>query len=202
MMDRHLIYPPGYLENEERKRSSKPSKPVIPVEGTTIMLDTPEAIEKWIGERKKQFPSAANLAEKERVQEEKRARGELPLDPQFGGKKRRSSNWHQDNNTRDRTYQTPKKPRLSSDADVSDEEEDVNGDEAPECVSSKISTQQPPSKLLLQPRLDKKKVEPKPKHNNNQFQQPNLMAKVGCIPAGFVINTPDYSSSTMRSGKV
>ncbi|TIC00528.1 NADH-ubiquinone oxidoreductase [Wallemia mellicola] len=174
MMDRHLIYPPGYLENEARKKASKPPKPTVPVEGTNIMLDTPEAIEKWILERKKRFPSAANIAEKQKEKEDKIARGEIPLDPKFTGKNKRSTNWHND----DKKRNTTKKPRLHISEETNLSEQEQDDDQAPESASSKIPTRMPPSKLLSQPRIERKKLEPRQKAANNQFQQPNLMAKL------------------------
>ncbi|TIB64232.1 hypothetical protein E3P78_01305 [Wallemia ichthyophaga] len=178
MMDRHLIYPPGFLENEERKRASKPAKPIVPVEGTNIMLDTPEAINDWIAERKSRFPSAANLAEKERVREDKKARGELPLHPKFGGSLKGSSN-HKASQAF-QPSQIPKK-RVIEEADDNDgaTNDADDADDAPESVSSKIPPSHPPkpSHLLSQPRLYKNHTDSKPKHKN-QFEQPNLMAKL------------------------
>ncbi|THH18406.1 hypothetical protein EW146_g2570 [Bondarzewia mesenterica] len=60
MMDRHLIYPPGW--DKRRRRSdwdadpSLKGKPVL-IQGTSISLDTPEALEKWIEERKRRWPT-------------------------------------------------------------------------------------------------------------------------------------------------
>ncbi|KAH9064308.1 hypothetical protein EDB87DRAFT_1400587 [Lactarius vividus] len=80
MMDRHLIYPPGW---HARKRQSDwdadPSlkgRPV-PIMGTSITLNTPEEVEAWIAERKRHWPSAARVAEKKRKLEEAIAAGGL-----------------------------------------------------------------------------------------------------------------------------
>ncbi|KAH8998881.1 hypothetical protein EDB86DRAFT_2828409 [Lactarius hatsudake] len=80
MMDRHLIYPPGW---HARKRQSDwdadPSlkgRPV-PIMGTSITLTTPEEVEAWIAERKRHWPSAARVAEKKRKLEEAIAAGGL-----------------------------------------------------------------------------------------------------------------------------
>ncbi|EMD42234.1 hypothetical protein CERSUDRAFT_41682 [Gelatoporia subvermispora B] len=93
MMDRHLIYPPGW-ESRKRKNDwdadpSLKGKP-IPIQGTGIKLDTPEAIEAWIAERKKRFPTVTRVEEKEKKIEEAIARGQLGLeDTRFSRNKRR-----------------------------------------------------------------------------------------------------------------
>ncbi|KAI0649855.1 nuclear fragile X mental retardation-interacting protein 1-domain-containing protein, partial [Trametes meyenii] len=93
MIDRHLIYPPGW---EHRKRrndwDADPSlkgKPV-PIQGTSIKLDTPEAIEQWIAERKKRFPTAQNVEDKQRKMRKAVERGQLPFDDPSHRKKRRT----------------------------------------------------------------------------------------------------------------
>ncbi|KAI0673521.1 nuclear fragile X mental retardation-interacting protein 1-domain-containing protein [Trametes maxima] len=92
MMDRHLVYPPGW---EHRKRrndwDADPSlkgKPV-PIQGTSLKLDTPEAIEQWIAERKKRFPTTQNVEDKQRKMREAIERGQLPFDDASHRKKRR-----------------------------------------------------------------------------------------------------------------
>lgn len=55
-----------------------------------MKLDTPEAIEQWIAERKKRFPTAEKIAEKRKKLEEAAARGQLPLEEdRFARNKRR-----------------------------------------------------------------------------------------------------------------
>ncbi|KAI0304972.1 hypothetical protein BC826DRAFT_26037 [Russula brevipes] len=83
MMDRHLIYPPGW---PARKRQSDwdadPSlkgKP-IPILGTNVRLDTPEEVAAWIAERKRRWPTAPRVAEKKRKLEEAMANGGLQPD--------------------------------------------------------------------------------------------------------------------------
>ncbi|XP_074844297.1 FMR1-interacting protein NUFIP1 isoform X2 [Carettochelys insculpta] len=49
-----------------------------------IQLDTPEEIAKWREERKKNFPTLANIAKKKALQAEKEERGEVLTTPQFG----------------------------------------------------------------------------------------------------------------------
>ncbi|XP_019380230.1 PREDICTED: nuclear fragile X mental retardation-interacting protein 1 [Gavialis gangeticus] len=49
-----------------------------------IKLDTPEEIAKWREERKKNFPTVANIEKKKVLQREKEERGEVLTTPQFG----------------------------------------------------------------------------------------------------------------------
>ncbi|KAI0639790.1 nuclear fragile X mental retardation-interacting protein 1-domain-containing protein [Trametes polyzona] len=92
MMDRHLIYPPGWDKRKKKNDwDADPSlkgKP-IPIQGTSIKLDTPEAIEQWIAERKKRFPTAQNVDDKQRKMREAIERGQLPFDDPSHRKKRR-----------------------------------------------------------------------------------------------------------------
>ncbi|KAI0094758.1 nuclear fragile X mental retardation-interacting protein 1-domain-containing protein [Irpex rosettiformis] len=96
MMDRHLIYPPGW---EHRKRKddwdadpSLKGKP-IPIQGCALKLDTPEAIQQWIAERRKRFPTASRIEEKQQKMQEASARGQLTFPEQrFPNKKRRLDN--------------------------------------------------------------------------------------------------------------
>ncbi|KAH9898015.1 nuclear fragile X mental retardation-interacting protein 1-domain-containing protein [Cubamyces lactineus] len=92
MMDRHLIYPPGW---EHRKKKddwdadpSLKGKPVF-IQGTSIKLDTPEAIEQWLAERRKRFPTKQNVEDKERKMREAVERGQIPFDEMTHRKKRR-----------------------------------------------------------------------------------------------------------------
>jgi hypothetical protein len=117
MMDRHLIYPPGW---HSRKRQpdwdadpslkryvlvhTQPgrgysnccscaswfhhSKPV-PILGTNVRLDTPEEIAAWIAERKRRWPTDVRVSEKKRKLEQAMANGELHPDhlALMGGKR-------------------------------------------------------------------------------------------------------------------
>ncbi|KAJ7492538.1 hypothetical protein FB451DRAFT_1336429 [Mycena latifolia] len=87
MMDRHLIYPPGW-----EKRKKKPEWDADPsLKGwTTVVLDSPEELAAWIAERKRRWPSATRIEEKKRKMEEAVARGQLSLeDSGLAGRKRR-----------------------------------------------------------------------------------------------------------------
>lgn len=92
-MDRHLIHPAGW---EKRKKQpewdadpSLKGKP-IPIQGTTVVLDTPEQLEAWIAERRRRWPSAQRVEDKKRKMEEAVARGQLSLeDSGLAGRKRR-----------------------------------------------------------------------------------------------------------------
>ncbi|KAJ7837524.1 hypothetical protein B0H14DRAFT_3870386 [Mycena olivaceomarginata] len=93
MMDRHLIFPPGWEQRQKRPDwDADPSlkgKPV-PIQGTTVVLDSPEQIEAWVAERKRRWPSAPRVEEKKRKMEEAVARGQLSLeDSGLAGRKRR-----------------------------------------------------------------------------------------------------------------
>ncbi|TFK41070.1 hypothetical protein BDQ12DRAFT_733404 [Crucibulum laeve] len=82
MMDRHLIYPPGW-ENRKTKPDwdadpSLKGKPIL-IQGTTITLDSPDVLDAWIAERRKRWPSSSRVDEKQRKMEEALARGQLPL---------------------------------------------------------------------------------------------------------------------------
>ncbi|KAJ7254025.1 hypothetical protein B0H12DRAFT_1017217 [Mycena haematopus] len=93
MMDRHLIFPPGWEKRKKRPEwDADPSlkgKP-IPIQGTTVVLDSPEQLEAWVAERKRRWPSAPRVEEKKRKMAEAVARGQLPLeDSRLAGRKRR-----------------------------------------------------------------------------------------------------------------
>jgi hypothetical protein len=64
-------------------------KPVA-IQGTSLLLDTPEAIDAWIAERRKRFPTAEKVEDKKRKLEEAAARGQLaPEDMGIGARKKR-----------------------------------------------------------------------------------------------------------------
>ncbi|CAO3612043.1 unnamed protein product [Cunninghamella blakesleeana] len=72
----------------------KPKKPDGVVPPNAPILDTPEKIQAWIEARKKNWPSKANVERKEKEDEERIARGELPRH----GNKRKQKNTYVDNN--------------------------------------------------------------------------------------------------------
>ncbi|KAG6337341.1 hypothetical protein ID866_1766 [Astraeus odoratus] len=78
MMDRHFIFPPGWKKNKDDWDAdpSLKGKPV-PIQGTAVLLDTPEAIDAWIAERRKRFPTAQRVEDKKRKLDEALARGQL-----------------------------------------------------------------------------------------------------------------------------
>ncbi|KAJ6604736.1 nuclear fragile X mental retardation-interacting protein 1-domain-containing protein [Mycena vulgaris] len=93
MMDRHLIFPPGWEKRPKKPEwDADPSlkgKP-IPIQGTTVILDSPEELAAWIAERKRRWPSASRVEEKKRKMQEAVARGQLSLeDSGLAGRKRR-----------------------------------------------------------------------------------------------------------------
>ncbi|EPQ60715.1 hypothetical protein GLOTRDRAFT_118856 [Gloeophyllum trabeum ATCC 11539] len=91
MMDRHLIYPPGWEKRQKNDWDADPSlkgKPV-PIPGTGLTLDTPEALDAWLAERKKRWPSASKVEEKKRKVEEAIERGQLDPSLSLDGRKKR-----------------------------------------------------------------------------------------------------------------
>ncbi|KDR85082.1 hypothetical protein GALMADRAFT_260786 [Galerina marginata CBS 339.88] len=82
MMDRHLIYPPGWGNRKNKNEwDADPSLKgkLVPIQGTNIILDSPEVLEAWIAERKRRFPTAERIDDKKRKLEEAAARGQLDL---------------------------------------------------------------------------------------------------------------------------
>lgn len=51
----------------------------IPIQGTNIVLDSPEILDAWIAERKKRFPTSSRVEEKKRKLEDAVARGQLDI---------------------------------------------------------------------------------------------------------------------------
>ncbi|KAG8879737.1 hypothetical protein FRB97_001483 [Tulasnella sp. 331] len=98
-MDRHLIYPPGWEEQQKKRKRANEDEDlsdeqiaakragVTTIQGTTLVLDTPEAIQAWIAERKKRYPSAKRVEEKERALQEAKDRGQIL--PNEGQRKRK-----------------------------------------------------------------------------------------------------------------
>ncbi|XP_071991354.1 FMR1-interacting protein NUFIP1 [Engystomops pustulosus] len=76
-----------------------------------IKLDTPEDVKKWREDRRKNYPTAQNIAKKGKIQKEKEERGEVLKTAQFGKMKgmrnpagggRNNSNWKNPQNSRRR----------------------------------------------------------------------------------------------------
>ncbi|KIK71095.1 hypothetical protein GYMLUDRAFT_314137 [Collybiopsis luxurians FD-317 M1] len=105
MMDRHLIYPPGW-DKKKPEWDADPSLKgkAVPIQGTNVVLNTPDAIDAWIGERKKRWPSSVLIAEKKRKFEAS-ARGELSVESLglFSKKKRRIQGSSEGNDRTDRS---------------------------------------------------------------------------------------------------
>ncbi|KAI9284484.1 hypothetical protein BC943DRAFT_381133 [Umbelopsis sp. AD052] len=59
-----------------RNENKKPSRPDGIVPPNAPKLDTPEALKKWIEERKRNWPSEKNVAQKQKEMEERAARGD------------------------------------------------------------------------------------------------------------------------------
>lgn len=109
MMDRHLIFPPGWQKKDEWDTDPSLkgwvwfyirfgyclqidrwlSKPIA-IQGTSLILDSKEAIDAWIAERKNRFPTTMKVEDKKRKLEEAVARGQLtPEDLGLQGWKKR-----------------------------------------------------------------------------------------------------------------
>ncbi|KZT44468.1 hypothetical protein SISSUDRAFT_1056816 [Sistotremastrum suecicum HHB10207 ss-3] len=93
MMDRHLIYPPGWDKRKQKRDwDADPGligKPIT-VFGTNILLNTPEAVDEWIAERKKRWPSKTRVEGKETTKKEALERGEIQMEElRRHGKRRR-----------------------------------------------------------------------------------------------------------------
>ncbi|KAG9222894.1 hypothetical protein CCMSSC00406_0000417 [Pleurotus cornucopiae] len=93
-MDRHLIYPPGW--DQQRKKNDWDADPSlkgkpIPIQGTNIFLDTPEAVKAWREERKRRWPSKDRVEDKKRKMSDAIARGQLTMQDigAHGNKRRR-----------------------------------------------------------------------------------------------------------------
>lgn len=72
-----------------RARADSIHRKSIPIQGTSVLLDTPEALDAWVAERRKRFPTAERVHEKKRKMEEAIARGQLaPEDMGLAGRKR------------------------------------------------------------------------------------------------------------------
>ncbi|KAG1755192.1 uncharacterized protein EDB91DRAFT_1042585 [Suillus paluster] len=90
MMDRHFIFPPGWQKKDEWDTDPSLKGKPIAIQGTSLILDSQEAIDAWIAERKNRFPTAQNVEDKKRKLEEAVARGQLtPEDMGLQGRRKR-----------------------------------------------------------------------------------------------------------------
>ena len=123
-MDRHLIYPPGWEKKKKPSWDADPSlkgsvvlffrfvtlfyffyrKP-IPIQGTNIVLDSPEILDAWIAERKKRFPTSSRVEDKKRKLEDAIARGQLDM-PTLRPNKRQKCDHHLDDRGSHRKIQS------------------------------------------------------------------------------------------------
>lgn len=76
-MDRHFIFPPGWQKKDEWDTDLSLKGKPIAIQGTSLILDSQEAIDGWIAERKNRFPTTQKVEEKKRKLEEAVARGQL-----------------------------------------------------------------------------------------------------------------------------
>lgn len=166
--DRHLIYPPGGLDElrrrdpmrvaEERERLARQRKgvaraadgpPDSTILGLNIKLDTPELIEEWIRQRRKRFPTSAVIQEKaakQREREQKRlARQQTTLTPVVPlgvSKDTASSDSESEPDTQPILSQEdqhdPTSSSSSSSSSPSESSSDSDMDEERDAISSKI----------------------------------------------------------------
>ncbi|TFK77014.1 hypothetical protein BDN72DRAFT_890797 [Pluteus cervinus] len=147
MMDRHLIYPPGWDRNKsssgwDADPSLKGKR--IPIQGTTLVLDTPEALEAWVEERKRRFPSAARVQDKKKRLNEAIARGQIVSgDPDFHHRKKRRIDGNSSSTPQNRSERPPPRttfhplPKRPATPPVAD---DDDSDSPPEALPSKPSS--------------------------------------------------------------
>ncbi|KAF8446026.1 hypothetical protein L210DRAFT_975988 [Boletus edulis BED1] len=89
MMDRHFIFPPGWEKKDNWDADLSLRGKSIAIQGTSLVLDTPEALDAWIAERKRRFPTNEKIQDKKRKLEEAVARGQLtPEDIGAGARKK------------------------------------------------------------------------------------------------------------------
>ncbi|OAX44705.1 hypothetical protein K503DRAFT_677759 [Rhizopogon vinicolor AM-OR11-026] len=90
MMDRHFIFPPGWQKKDEWDTDPSLKGKPIAIQGTSLILDSQEAIDAWIAERRNRFPTTHKVEDKKRKLEEAVARGQLtPEDMGLQGWKKR-----------------------------------------------------------------------------------------------------------------
>ncbi|KAJ7630998.1 hypothetical protein FB45DRAFT_553915 [Roridomyces roridus] len=181
MMDRHLIFPPGWDQRQKKSDwDADPSlkgKP-IPIQGTTVLLDSPEKLAAWIAERKKRWPSAVRVEEKKRKLEEAVASGQLAFEDSglAGARKRRRMDEGMERGRgrgrgrgqrgrgADVGRRGPTRPAPAQDSESSSDD----SDDAPEVVSSHIEPVVPPTPPPVQakqkprPQLQPKQPAPNP----------------------------------------
>ncbi|KAG7450423.1 uncharacterized protein BT62DRAFT_1001248 [Guyanagaster necrorhizus] len=165
MMDRHLIFPPGW--DKQKKTDNWDADPSLkgkpmPIQGTTLVLDSPEILDAWLAERKKRWPSDKRVQEKKRKQEEAVARGQLSVEELglFSRKRQRTVDNEPRPPTRGRqrvrghvrgaadsgwrgrggavnAHSTPVQPRVETVSSSSESDSSDNGE--PEVLSSKVT---------------------------------------------------------------
>ncbi|WFD20647.1 hypothetical protein MCAP1_002896 [Malassezia caprae] len=210
--DRHLVYPPGGIDElrrrdpmrvaEERERLARqrkggtraadgPSDSTIL--GLNIKLDTPELIEEWIKQRKKRFPTAALI-------EQKQARSRLREQPRQGSSARAPSQ-AASSTAPSATQSSPSHSVSSSDSDSStdsssdssesdaDSSSDSDMDPVRDAVSSKLDPDSPhgarPTPALLPAKRAPADGAARPKRRTvprraapNPFEVPDLLRQL------------------------
>ncbi|GAA5993297.1 hypothetical protein JCM5350_005083 [Sporobolomyces pararoseus] len=136
--DRHLMFEPG-REPKPWSGSLKPVEGAI-IEGTGISLDTPEAVAKWIADRKKRWPSKKVVEEKEKAREERIKAGleEAPRVRGAGRGRGRGRGGMMDSSS----GRGGGRGGYSSGSQVRERETETRTDEAEEPAKKKLKTEQ------------------------------------------------------------
>lgn len=182
-----LLFPPQFPPGGPNRRFCR--KP-IPIQGTNIILDTPEAVEAWIAERKKRWPTTERAVEKKRKLEEAIECGQIiPQDyslsrkrprPSFGQEKRvglgrgriQERRGRQQERIRVPTFKAEPMASKSSDHHLASDGESASiedSDEAPEVMTSKASAtvDRPQKSFVPKDVEDQRKRRPSRKGNVN-----------------------------------
>jgi len=206
-MDRHLIYPPGWQNKSDWDADPSLKGKSIPIQGTNVILDTPEAIDAWVAERKKRFPTKEHVEDKKRKWEEAVSRGQLDLtDHGVGNNKRRKADRPQPEPRRPQRQRQPPKSKTRQQPapqklpdPVSKPEAEPNPtsleissdseDDEPEVVSSKTEIPEVLSKIVVAPLppapFAKRVLQPKVPPKNPFASRPTLLRNVRTLfPSG------------------
>lgn len=89
----------------------------MPIQGTSVVLNTPETIDVWLAERKKRWPTVQRVQEKKEKIEEAIARGQLPLmSAASRGTKRRREEGQNSQRSNKRHFQNSAQRKKQSEA--------------------------------------------------------------------------------------
>lgn len=141
----------------------------IPIQGTGVILDTPDAIHQWIEDRRKRWPTSSRVEEKTKKLQEAVARGEIAATEMgLKGRKRQMAGDHTSargqkkmrGKSREmpqdrRVHPLPMKPQMSAPSFLKnrhDEDSGSNSDVDPE--KDAISSKRPVSPVAMEGKED------------------------------------------------